>query len=158
MELKFQNLEFFSKVHYLLLFSQIFFFQLLNFKILVCMRSSILEWVAVPSSRGSSQRRDRTQVCHFAGGFFTVWATELQKWKTKTCQTSSALWLLTCPSPPSKIYGQSMWMRTNCWWSSKVIELPKEKKDDLCLGSPDLSEGRESASHFAVLLPVIKRN
>ena len=34
----------------------------------------ILEWVAVPSSRGSSQPRDRSQVSHIAGGFFTIWA------------------------------------------------------------------------------------
>ena len=31
-----------------------------------------LEWVAMPSSRGSSQTRDRTQVSRVAGGFFTV--------------------------------------------------------------------------------------
>ena len=28
------------------------------------------EWAAAPSSRGSPQPRDRTQVCHIAGGFF----------------------------------------------------------------------------------------
>ena len=33
-----------------------------------------MEWVAVPSSRGSSQPRDWTQVSCIAGGFFTVWA------------------------------------------------------------------------------------
>ena len=32
----------------------------------------------------------------------------------------------------------------------------QKKKDDPCLGSPDLSKGRGSASHFAVLLSVIK--
>jgi len=32
----------------------------------------ILEWVAVPFSRGSSQPRDQTQVFHIAGGFFTI--------------------------------------------------------------------------------------
>ena len=31
----------------------------------------ILEWVAFPISRGSSQPRDRTQVSHIAGGFFS---------------------------------------------------------------------------------------
>ena len=31
----------------------------------------ILEWVAVPISRGPSQLRDRTQVSRIAGGFFT---------------------------------------------------------------------------------------
>ena len=30
----------------------------------------ILEWVAIPFSRGSSQPRDRTQDSHTAGGFF----------------------------------------------------------------------------------------
>ena len=35
----------------------------------------ILEWVAMPSSGGSSQPRDRTQVSHTAGRFFTDWAT-----------------------------------------------------------------------------------
>ena len=57
--------------------------------------------------------------------------------KMKTLQTSSTLWLPTCPSPPSKIYGQSLWTRTNCWWFNKVIELPKKRKPDLSNpGSP----------------------
>ena len=29
----------------------------------------------MPSSKGSSEPRDWTQVSHAAGGFFTVWAT-----------------------------------------------------------------------------------
>ena len=39
------------------------------------LQARILEWVAVPFSRGSSQPRDRTQVSHIEGGFFTSWAT-----------------------------------------------------------------------------------
>ena len=39
------------------------------------LQARILEWVAMPSSRGSSQPRDPTQVSHIAGGFFTIWAT-----------------------------------------------------------------------------------
>ena len=35
----------------------------------------ILEWVAVPFSRASSQLRDRTQVFCIVGRFFTSWAT-----------------------------------------------------------------------------------
>ena len=38
-------------------------------------KARILEWVAFPFSRGSSQPRDRTQVSHIAGSFFTSWAT-----------------------------------------------------------------------------------
>ena len=36
------------------------------------LQARILEWVAFPFSRGSSQPRDQTQVSHIAGGFFTV--------------------------------------------------------------------------------------
>ena len=35
----------------------------------------ILEWIAFPFSRASSQPRDWTQVSHIAGRFFTSWAT-----------------------------------------------------------------------------------
>ena len=38
-------------------------------------QARILEWVAGPFSRGSSQPRDQTQVSHIAGGFFSSWAT-----------------------------------------------------------------------------------
>ena len=35
----------------------------------------ILEWVAYPFSRGSSQPRNQTRVSCIAGGYFTSWAT-----------------------------------------------------------------------------------
>ena len=38
----------------------------------VILQTRILEWVAMPSSRASSQLRDWTQVSHVAGGFFTI--------------------------------------------------------------------------------------
>ena len=38
-------------------------------------QARILEWVAIPFSKGSSQPRDWTQVSHIAGSFFTSWAT-----------------------------------------------------------------------------------
>ena len=39
------------------------------------LQARILEWVALPFSRGSSQLGDWTQVSHTAGGFFISWAT-----------------------------------------------------------------------------------
>ena len=39
------------------------------------LQARILEWVAFPFSRESSQPGDRNQVFHTAGGFFTSWAT-----------------------------------------------------------------------------------
>ena len=38
-------------------------------------QARILEWEAIPFSRGSSQHRDRTQVSCIAGKFFTTWDT-----------------------------------------------------------------------------------
>ena len=38
------------------------------------LQARILEWVAFPFSRGSSQPRDRTQVSRIAGRFFINWA------------------------------------------------------------------------------------
>ena len=60
------------------------------------LQARILEWVAVPFSRGSSQPMDRTLVSHIAGGFFTSWATREAQLnsndnsiKTKTKNSSS---------------------------------------------------------------------
>ena len=39
------------------------------------LQARILEWVAFPSSKGSSQPRDQTQVPRTAGRFSTSWAT-----------------------------------------------------------------------------------
>ena len=43
------------------------------------LQARILEWVAIPFSKGSSQPRVWTQVSHIAGRFFTVWATREAK-------------------------------------------------------------------------------
>ena len=39
------------------------------------LQARILKWIAMSSSRGSSQLKDRTQVFHIAGRFFTICAT-----------------------------------------------------------------------------------
>ena len=41
------------------------------------LQARILEWVAIPFSRGSSRPRDQTQISCIAGGFFTVVAEGL---------------------------------------------------------------------------------
>ena len=39
------------------------------------LQARILEWIAIPFFRGSSQPWDKTQVSGIAGRFFTIWAT-----------------------------------------------------------------------------------
>ena len=43
------------------------------------LQARILEWVAIPISRGSSWPKDQTQVSPIVGGFFTSWATRQAK-------------------------------------------------------------------------------
>ena len=55
------------------------------------LQARILECVALPFSRGSSQPRDRTQVSYTVCGFFTNWAarephTSLTHTEIKRCQ------------------------------------------------------------------------
>ena len=63
-------------------------------------QSRILEWVAVSSSRASSQPRDWTQVSCIVGRFFTIWATREAHPGPWPCsktwpwtQRSSSLWV-----------------------------------------------------------------
>jgi len=58
------------------------------------LQARILEWVAIPFSRGSSQPRDQTQVSCLAGGFFTIWATsEAQLDNTLVSKGQSRHWM-----------------------------------------------------------------
>ena len=45
------------------------------------LQARILEWAAIPFSRGSSWPRDRTQAFHIASRFFTSWATWEALWR-----------------------------------------------------------------------------
>ena len=47
------------------------------------LQARILEWIAIPFSRGSSCPKDRTQVSCIAGTFFTIWATGKINWWLK---------------------------------------------------------------------------
>ena len=50
----------------------------MDYRVYGILQARILEWVATPFSRRSSQPRDRTQVSRIAGGFFThnkLWKT-----------------------------------------------------------------------------------
>ena len=43
-----------------------------GFSVHMILQARILEWVAIPSCRGSSQPRDQTSVSRIAGRLFTV--------------------------------------------------------------------------------------
>ena len=54
------------------------------------LQTRMLEWVAMPSSRRSSQPRDQTQVSRIAGSFFTIWAPGKPMYSDKGVQNLAA--------------------------------------------------------------------
>ena len=71
------------------------------------LQARILEWLAIPFSRGFSQPRDGTQVFRIAGRFFTRWASREAsegkvKWSRSVMYDSlrpHGLWPTRLPSP-----------------------------------------------------------
>ena len=79
------------------------------------MGSPILEWAAMPSSRGSSQLRDKTQVSRIAGRFFTIWATREAHFKRETCKSLSnfygkKIFFDVYIAPPSQMFSTSIYL------------------------------------------------
>ena len=75
------------------------------------LQARILEGSAMPSSRGSSQPRNWTQVSCIAGGFFTIWATREAQYIRFIPYISATfkylLWLVFFPILPP--HGLSRW-------------------------------------------------
>ena len=66
------------------------------------LQARILEWVAFPFSRGSSQPKDWTRVSRIAGGFFISWATREAQVKVLVSQSCDPI---DCSLPVSSICG-----------------------------------------------------
>ena len=56
------------------------------------LQARILEWVAIPFSRGSSRPRGWTQAFCIVGCFFTVWVTRETPFAIGTCSISMSSW------------------------------------------------------------------
>ena len=104
------------------------------------LQARILEWVAMPSSRGSSQPRDWTQVSRIAGRFFTVSATKearkiyhlgLFKW-IKGCHTyvfQKGYFLLVCLDWWGVCVGflETFWCHLLVWSRAWVLKYRRNK-------------------------------
>ena len=68
------------------------------------LQARMLEWAAFPFSRGSSQARDRIQISHIAGRFFTNWTIRYQYWGyfqlLAPANGAAISSLVKCPSGP----------------------------------------------------------
>ena len=130
---------------------------LMDYTVHGILQARVLEWVAFPSSRGSSQPRDRTQVSHIAGGFFTSWATRDRKglfkkiffpiifisWRLTTLQYCSGFchtltWIshgFTCVSHPEPEHSQL----------PPHIKRKKERKKERNVGAEEYNNRTENS-------------
>ena len=105
-------------------------------------QARILEWVAMPSSRGSSQPRDRTQVCHIAGRIlyrlsykgsprrlewvaysFSRGSSQFQKLNRDLLHCRWILHQLSYQGSPLAFLFSSKIEFSNCTWISKLCPL-----------------------------------
>ena len=100
------------------------------------LQGRILEWVAFPFSRGSSQPRDQTQVFLIAGGFFTSWANcklwyELcRKWTG--CRNRDWLWKEREKKISLGLSGKVSWV--NRIRSKKILRRRLPRQERRCPG------------------------
>ena len=104
------------------------------------LQARILEWVAIPFSRGSSQSRDRTQLSCIAGEFFTSWATREVWLSTKE------LMLLNCGAGEDswEFLGQK-WDQTSQYWRKSTLNIHWK---DWCWSSSTLATWYEELAHW----------
>ena len=92
-------------------------------------QARILEWGAIPFSRGSSQPRDRTQVSYTAGRFFTIWANR-----------DGVLEGLPCP-PPGDFPSSVIELRSPVLQADSLQAEPPGKPKNTGVGSLSLLQG-----------------
>ena len=117
------------------------------------LQARILERVSMPSSRGSSQPRDWTQVFRVAGGFFPVWVTrKAQRWHAaaaKSLQSCPTLCDPTDGSPPGSSVPGILQARTLEWVAIAFSNAWKWKVKEKSLSRVWLSATPWTAAHQA---------
>ena len=103
------------------------------------LQARILEWVAFPFSRGSSQPRDRTQVSHIAGGFFTKLSHLGSPWQLKGNNRKSSHF-----DGNTQVLSQS-WIQCNFrrkniknWWNQLLFQQKAAAKSTFNYNHPSL--------------------
>ena len=87
------------------------------------LQARILQWVVAPFPRGSSQPRNRTQVSHIAGGFFTSWATRSDQISSVTQSCPTLCDPMNRSTPGLPVHHQlPEFTQTHVHWVSDVIQ------------------------------------
>ena len=97
------------------------------------LQARILEWVAMSSSRGSSQPRDWTRVSHTIDRFFTIWAIREAQRKPKKdwseVKSLSHVQLFATPWTVAHQAPRSMGFSRQEYWSGLPFPSPGDLTD-----------------------------
>ena len=105
------------------------------------LQARILEWVAMASSRRSSQPRDLTQVSCIADGFFTIWSTkEALILPVKSLQSCPTLCDPKDGSPPGSPVPGILQARTLEWVAISLSNVWKKSESEVAQSCPTLSD------------------
>ena len=106
-------------------------------------QARLLEWVAIPFSRGSSRPRDETQVSCTAGGFFT---------SEPPGKPACALGTIYLPSPPARFNTVSLLIQVfSLKATSHGSRIPVLKSSGSCLELPFSCTRLLNSCHLEVL-------
>ena len=92
------------------------------------LQARVLEWVAIPYSRGSSQARDQTQVSHIAGKLFTIWAI-------RDLHNDLPLSFIIEKASPCRCWRMRIspgFIDSNIQWFSKIISWENNILNSIC--------------------------
>ena len=100
------------------------------------LQARILEWVAIPSSRGSSQPRDWTWVSHIVGRLFTIWVTreDCDKTPRNGWLVDIIITIFLIKSNPKVYYSSLFWVKI---WTIMLAQM-LEYSSHIALCDPGL--------------------
>ena len=123
----------------------------MDYIVLGILQARILEWVAFPFSKGSSQPRDQTQVFCIAGKFFTIWASKFRLPSGTSDKKSS------CQYSRLKRCGFDLWIGKIPWnrkWQPALVVLPGKSHEQRSLvgyspwGHKELDTTEQLSTHI----------
>ena len=111
------------------------------------LQARILEWVAIPFFRGSSQPRDQTCVSCTAGRFFTIWATR-EAWikPGPPAFRAQSLSQWTTSEVPKVLHFEFIWCFFVIWFGLCTLGQSSTKATSLLKQGWDLDKIEEVSS------------
>ena len=123
------------------------------------LQARILEWVVIPSSRGSSQPRDWTQISYIVGRFFTTeppgkTTMGMHAQSLRSCPTLTILWAIAHQAPLSMGILQTRILEWVAMPSSRGSSQPGSESESPALQAVSLPTEPPGKSTIGIVIPI----